>query len=163
MFILEYAFYWILSTVVTVFINRTFPQKYALSWLRLLLKYNVKAKTYDKLFKVKKWKHKLPQLSAVDKNVHDKSKISYDYENLLEYRDALEKGVFAHTFPVVALVVILMSLSKSTEVILLNSLLMTLFHLPFALSQLYNHVRISKLIKSKERNYDRLKIQIQAD
>jgi|GEM_PF-5684744 len=153
--ILEYLFYYVLSTAITVFINRKLPQKYALGWLKFLLQFNFQPKIYDKYFRVKKWKHNLPQLSHIDKSVHDKSKISYNYEDLLDYRDALEKGIFAHIFPPFALMIILVVSDKPLEAIVFNTLVWWAFHFPFALSQLYNHVRIDRLIKSKERNQKR--------
>lgn len=149
--ILQYLFFWIASIVLTSLINRTLPERIVLGPTRFFLERNMKAKTYDRLFKVKLWKHKLPQLSSVDKSVYDKSKVKYGYQDLLDYKLSLEKGVFAHSFPLVLLLLFLVLTGKPAEMMLLNCLLMIIGQFPFVLVQVYNHVRILKVIEGKKR------------
>lgn len=147
---IEYVLFYLLAIILTSVINRGLPEDFVLAFTRLMLKTNLDSKKMNRIFKVKLWKHKLPQLSKVDKTVYDKSRVGYGYQDLLDYKLSLEKGIFAHTNPLLLLVIILIFASKSVEIVLLNAALMIIGQIPFVVVQLYNYYRINHLILEKE-------------
>lgn len=154
---LYYAGYWFVVGIITVIVNRLLPDRLISKYSHLIFRRKVNPKFYEKRLKIKSWKDKMPEMSSYDKSVFDKSSLkSMNMEYLNRYMTELDKGLFAHTFPVIFLLPIANTVS-SEAIVWMNAILLSIVHLPFLAILRYNQSRMTKLLEFMTRQDERKK------
>lgn len=150
-----YAFYWLIASTITTFLNRTLPDRFISKYSSIIFRRRINPQFYEKRLKVKAWKDRMPEMSSYDKTVFDKSSLrSMNDAYLNKYLTELDKGLFAHSFPLVFLLPIANTISNDT-VIIANAVLLSMMHMPFLVILRYNQGRMLKLLELKRKREER--------
>ena len=150
-----YTIYWFLVGSLTMFLNRALPDKFISRYTHLVFRRKVNPRFYEKRLRIKAWKDRLPEMSSFDNSVFDKSSLkSMNKEYLKRYETELDKGLFAHSFPILFLLPIANE-AGSDMAVWFNAILISMVHMPFLAILRYNQARMGKLLQFINRKEER--------
>lgn len=151
----SFALYWFVVGSFTALLNRMLPDRLISKYTNLIFRWQAEPKFFEKRLRIKAWKDRMPEMSSYDKTVFDKSSLkSMNKEYLNRYMTELNKGLFAHSFPIIFLLPIANTVSNDM-VVWINAVLLSIMHLPFLFILRYNQSRMTKLMAYVNRKEQR--------
>lgn len=149
----------IFISLAMTFICEKIPKKiyYYKKWLFRERKWEKEGKIYDKLFKVKKWKAKLPDISDFMKWRFNKKHLGeVDNNYLSTFLTESCKAEFTHWM--IILSTLLFNIWSDIQSFVLIFLIAFILNMPYIIIQRYNRPRLIKLLQRTSSNGGGVKV-----
>ena len=140
----------LISTIAISYLSTKLPDKYYSykHWIFKERNWEKQGRFYQKVFKVKLWKHRVPELADFIKTVFPKKFISeFNSEFLSKYLIESCKAELTHWCIIFSSALFLVYADTSTFIFMF--LLASMFNIPFIIIQRYNRPRIIWILKQK--------------
>ncbi len=154
--LLLFIFLSILNTVISIILPESFF--IYVKWMFRDRKWEHGGTIYQKLFSIRKWKDKLPELSDIFRKTFSKKKLySFNVEYLTKYIIESCRSELCHWMIVIS--VIIFSSWFSEDMLNLIFVLAVILNVPYIMIQRFNRPRIVNIMQKNEEKQERERLK----